>query len=556
MLLAVLPVVMYFSLSFTLGGYFASLAAALWFYIMGYWVLKDQAYPFALPMRLACVALIWSITLSVTMVPLLIYGGHDPCSEFDPSMMNELGQAFHDLWVVAIVRVVSTWVLAVLAVFLCAADHPASTYIRQSVRCVLYYWLATAVRCIDGFTMACTGEDRDQDGVRDDTLHTHPIPYMAAPFGTAASLLGDIWCIQLVMQRLVAFQEAFGEELPCMKAVRCLSLMMKVCMVLVGVGTLLDGPIRLAVNMFTTFCLLWLVVLVCWAYSLPLQALRNARELDRRNDVMGEQLLNEGRYAMRVILAAQLGFVMAGFSMALFLVSHGLLPFSSTNSLTSLYVYAGLSDTVGNAVCVSLLSVTSLSWPKLFCCPRKGASTGSEKSHLQNECTCGQQMGRTVSQSSQSVTRVGAALCEACAWQVKVAELASRRVSVAQLLDFYAQLGCETQDPSTPTSPRPPARIMPHYEPGRSTTNDVVRHAIIPASRHGPTGKSLADTWYQATEEVGPVEHHFSIASAWTTDHAPRSLGVERFDGSTTYLLSAEGALVFSASCGWSLYGL
>jgi len=55
------------------------------------------------------------------------------------------------------------------------------------------------------------------------------------------------------------------------------------------------------------------------------------------------------------------------------------------------------------------------------------------------------------------------------AWAAKVHDLAGRSVDVAALLALHARLGG--------------ADVMPHYDPWRSTTNDVVRQAIIPLSR-------------------------------------------------------------------------
>ena len=422
----------------TLAGYLASLAAALWIYIMGYFVLKDQAYPFALPIRFICILFVWCVTVSVTTIPPVIFGGFDSCSKFHPSIPDENGRSFHDLWTDAIVRVIVTSILAILAGFISLADHPESTYIRQSLRCVMFYWLA--VRCIDGFTRACTGTDENNDGLRDNVMHRYPIAYQGSAFGVAVSFLGDIWCIQLVIEKLVAFQEAFGENLPCMKAISCLSLMMKVCMVLVGVSVLLHPAVRLAVDTLATFCLFWLVVLVCWAYSLPMQSLRDARRVDREDDVMGEQLLKETRFAMRVIGAAQVGFVVAGLSMAVFLLFHGLYPLIKTNAVMSTYTYAGLADSLGNSLCVALLCAPSLCVPKISCCRPQAVSIGVEDSRVQEDCTCGQQLGKTLGRGSFPAPASTSA-CEACRWEVKVAELANRRVSVAQLLNFYTQLG-------------------------------------------------------------------------------------------------------------------
>lgn len=55
------------------------------------------------------------------------------------------------------------------------------------------------------------------------------------------------------------------------------------------------------------------------------------------------------------------------------------------------------------------------------------------------------------------------------AWAAKVHELAGRSIEVGELLLFYALLGN--------------GGLMPHYDPLRSTTNDVVRQAVVPLSR-------------------------------------------------------------------------
>lgn len=51
----------------------------------------------------------------------------------------------------------------------------------------------------------------------------------------------------------------------------------------------------------------------------------------------------------------------------------------------------------------------------------------------------------------------------------KVAELAERGIEIQDLLDFYDSLGTR--------------HVMPHFDPDKSTTHDVVRQAVIPLSR-------------------------------------------------------------------------
>jgi len=65
-------------------------------------------------------------------------------------------------------------------------------------------------------------------------------------------------------------------------------------------------------------------------------------------------------------------------------------------------------------------------------------------------------------------------------WQAKVQELAWRSMTVESILDLFERLG-------------PQGDVMVHYDPWKSTTNDVVRQAIIPMSRTGSSGVSYAD---------------------------------------------------------------
>lgn len=65
------------------------------------------------------------------------------------------------------------------------------------------------------------------------------------------------------------------------------------------------------------------------------------------------------------------------------------------------------------------------------------------------------------------------------AWEEKLRKLASRSIEVGALVAFHAQLGSND--------------VMPHYDPWRSTTNDVVRQAIIPLSRTQHGGVAYAE---------------------------------------------------------------
>ena len=69
---------------------------------------------------------------------------------------------------------------------------------------------------------------------------------------------------------------------------------------------------------------------------------------------------------------------------------------------------------------------------------------------------------------------------------------------MVRLLELYAQLG---------------SGHMAHFRPEVSTTNDVVRQAIIPMSRWGARGRSLADALEVSQQDRRPVRmvtHHWA----------------------------------------------
>ncbi|CAJ1429526.1 unnamed protein product [Effrenium voratum] len=67
--------------------------------------------------------------------------------------------------------------------------------------------------------------------------------------------------------------------------------------------------------------------------------------------------------------------------------------------------------------------------------------------------------------SQLSATCIGRA---STAWSMKVADLAGRGVTLKELLSFYSEL----------------KTVMPHFKASIHTTHDVVRHAIIPLTKH------------------------------------------------------------------------
>ena len=78
---------------------FGSFSLALWLYVLGLYVWRNQTHPFAFPVRLVVSATIFCSTVCVTLLPWLFYGGKEGCSQFDPTMTTANGQNFEDLWI-------------------------------------------------------------------------------------------------------------------------------------------------------------------------------------------------------------------------------------------------------------------------------------------------------------------------------------------------------------------------------------------------------------------------------------------------------------------------
>jgi hypothetical protein len=73
-------------------------------------------------------------------------------------------------------------------------------------------------------------------------------------------------------------------------------------------------------------------------------------------------------------------------------------------------------------------------------------------------------------------------------WDEKTYELAHRAVTLRALLEFYSSL---------------PAK-MPHFDPARHKTSDIVRQVIIPMSRQSPYGDCAAAMVLMGGREILP----------------------------------------------------
>lgn len=120
-------------------------------------------------------------------------------------------------------------------------------------------------------------------------------------------------------------------------------------------------------------------------------------------------------------------------------------------------------------------------------------------------------------------------------WAAHVKVLANRGFTLSSLLSFWRCLGS----------------VMPSFDPQRSTTNDVVRMAIIPLSRHQGGGQALASIWSKGA----PVPAKCMVTHNWSNlfwhlvaGILADALGKEYYSGIAEKLLTKRGIRELEAS--------
>ena len=405
-------------------------------------------------------------TTLVTFIPWLFFGGRDECGSFDPTMKTQWGYDFEDWWTLLHFQMSVNWFMAIALSCLILADHPPSCYVRESIRCVVFMFLGMLAKNTRTALYCCLGSDEDEDGVRDMV----PDALMPATYAIAASLLSDIWCLQLVVARLRALQDAYGEPLGCTKLIRWGANLLVFWLFVLSACLFISTIATLVTSLCCVLGLAALGFLICRAYSVPLQVLRAAKRGTKEGPSgphgVSKQLEKEASFAISVIMQAQVATLLANFSMIWHLTSWALTYVLPTTFINHTFEYGGLADTVGNTIGILLLINSSLRLPHCGKHFRAKLADTSEQSAARDveedaACQCGRHLATKVLTAFDD-----AALCERCAWEQKVQELAGRRITTAQLLDFHARLGRRHKARALPT-------LMPHFDPEKSTTNDV-----------------------------------------------------------------------------------
>ncbi|CAE6965888.1 unnamed protein product [Symbiodinium natans] len=542
------------------------IALAVCAYFFGYYVLRSQSSPYRLQLRVFLVAGMLVCTCVVTASAWLFLGGLDSCRAFDTSMMNSQGYTFDHLWAMLCVRYGVNWCLTLIGIFLLLADHPPSTYIRHCIRCCLCLYMSQVVITLGMTWNACTGADVNEDGVRDSILEgsANLQESLAAGMevsGTLLFFLSGNWFLQIVVKMMRALEAAFGEPLPRFTTIVYLNHFV-VAMTIVSAAILRLPLLFLQAGVIVALALIALTALEFLALGVPLRALQGAM-CDDDTGAPLEKLKIAKSTLRRFQAAIVLRNLTTVFFLCILAFANGLI---LNPTLYTLGSYSSLLSAVGNALGLALLTSGSLNIPRSA--PKAIASSPGlrdERAQAHLVCTCGRvgkrrgslreeeeagpgadPVGQTLSQFSGGrhwIATLGSdtanPACDRCAWDEKVRAIASRRMSVNQLLDFYTQLAGRNQR----------QRLMPHYDPARSTTHEVVRQAVIPQSRCGDRGKALAEVLASSESRCLPsssatvrmVTHHWAnrfrdLLAAVVAD----SLGLKRWDSIAEELSSSR----------------
>ncbi|CAJ1380349.1 unnamed protein product [Effrenium voratum] len=489
--------------------YLATIFLVLFIYFILSFVLRAHTDPFPAPLRIIGGVGILLSTAFVTSLPWLLYGGKGACRASRGTSKTPWDLGFDEHWLDLSLRFVFLWPLAMLAIWVTLADHPPSAYVRQAVRCIIFAWFGKLIHTITVTVDSCVVPDYNDEGVR--PLDSDSAYFSV--FGNSTHFVADVWFLQLVVEQLVAFQAAYGESLQCTSGIVWLSRLM-IPMVTMQAFGVISRVVALGNSIMLSLGVVSMCFLLCRAYMVPYNYLLKAQKLDV-NNALSAELEKETTFAMRIIHKSQLGSLVGSCGMILAFLSFGLGDYILPKSKAWYLIWVVTSNVDSLGIMSSLVMQSGV---KIKCRPRTGStSEGGLKLFALN-------LERTATHCFN-----GAKDERAEEWQEKVADLALRRVSVEVLLHFFLQLGQED--------------AMPHFDTKKSTTNDVVRHMVIPNSRDGRMGRSFAEKFGpKASATPRMVTHHWSnrfcdLVAAVLAD----ALDLKRWDVVAGRLRSSEG---------------
>eukprot|EP00929_Paragymnodinium_shiwhaense_P054428 TRINITY_DN27285_c0_g1_i3.p1 TRINITY_DN27285_c0_g1~~TRINITY_DN27285_c0_g1_i3.p1 ORF type:complete len:696 (+),score=55.94 TRINITY_DN27285_c0_g1_i3:55-2142(+) len=332
-----------------------------------------------------------------------------------------------------------------------------SRYIRSACRCVVLLWALPTVRMIEGVLSSSA----HRSVLRDSVAHS---------MGLNIVLVAHVWLWILLLYRIKMFERALQRHVRCgYVVIRRLFIAATTFLALARLplcGFLREGTSAgvAGTALIFGFCLAANAMTVLAVLSFGSFARILRREL--QSEVLAGALLLQVKIAAQALLHELAVVTCLGL-------------FSGT--ILFCLLTGGGMERLSYTVLSSLIPLDAAvhSWGVMLV---SGLVSGSFGGRHRPECPI-----------------IGPATCplREPEWWKKVEELAHRGITIQQLLMFYDSLG---------------KSVMPHYDPRQSTTNDVVRQAIIPLSRTGSGGQALATVWNRDQ----PVLAEHMVSHAWT----------------------------------------
>eukprot|EP00931_Biecheleriopsis_adriatica_P024726 TRINITY_DN15336_c0_g1_i1.p1 TRINITY_DN15336_c0_g1~~TRINITY_DN15336_c0_g1_i1.p1 ORF type:complete len:774 (-),score=123.12 TRINITY_DN15336_c0_g1_i1:146-2467(-) len=326
------------------------------------------------------------------------------------------------------------------------------THASTLIRCAGFGWLGTMAYTVGDIAMVCPDGQMEFWST------------FLLTFGSLSSATAAVWVFLMAHVRIDSLIASSGTEVWQHDAAKAV-LLFDACLVLVLTFFVVVGlqEVILPISVFFLFITAMWASLMHAAFEVFLQTLRD--------EVYWQPSHSWGavecKWASNLLKIEQISLIMICLIPGLDLLGHCLLIY--TTSRFTWISKAALSACNGATISV-YASFSSGALLQPLPCYRAALATSSA-------------FPPRHSSSSSSANE---------AWEEVVCDLAGRLLPLRDLLAFYRSLGTDA--------------AMPHYDPAKHTTLDVVRQAIVPGSRTGDSGSDLT-TVLVGAEKLRHMRH-------------------------------------------------
>eukprot|EP00931_Biecheleriopsis_adriatica_P100352 TRINITY_DN7566_c0_g1_i1.p1 TRINITY_DN7566_c0_g1~~TRINITY_DN7566_c0_g1_i1.p1 ORF type:complete len:819 (-),score=76.26 TRINITY_DN7566_c0_g1_i1:268-2724(-) len=415
-------------------------------------LMATSTSPPRLSLRLACVCGMVCITALVTATPWILHGGAPAalmlCSATNSKSPGQEIAALKQSS--AIGQLILMFITLAVAAFSVCISHPPSSYTRSAVRCLVLQWYLDSWGTFWMLLLWCSPL-----GGHDLTVDSDPLILFAAGAICMLSVISGPWYLRLLHRRISALEDSAGKSFGA-NVLQTGFWLLGITVALGPLGALFPAELRMNVaSYFWSVLQVELAILAVTHGAVAIRAFVAPAILLRRElkDATGAAAA-ELRWAFQSLMRELIAAVALSITTALAFGSSAILPPVSADFNAVSFPLVAI-DAIANVSSLLILSGLSGRFDA-HPCVRHIPADGPPKLELE------------LHQDGES---------ESETWMKTVDDLAKRGFSIRSLLTFFKRLGTE---------------VMFDYDPLRSTTNDVVRQAIIPLSSDGHASCSMA----------------------------------------------------------------